>query len=187
MAAKVYDGVNHMNMALSKLLTEAGYEAHNIYPFTSSITINGTNLTVHVVTAPARDYGTAQQVKLTIKPTEACCALNFCHTFAVTDNCDEKLVKLVCDFIFARMPQFIGAGANNRVMVNMVEKRPTPIKDPLAVVVPVENPEIIYKPLWNYLHQNCARVNTMLMPNHNTGRIIHHMECIFAPDYFNNK
>lgn len=128
-------------------------------------------------------YNTNQMVTLCLDKTPACCGMAFIHSFIIKSTIREQDLKYFMDTLLAWAKKNI-SGANSRFIVNMVETRRTPagdgFLDPMEELTTIDDPQIQYKPLWNYLHTNAQAVRTSLMPNRNTGNIIHHMECIFA-------
>jgi hypothetical protein len=118
------------------------------------------------------------------KSVEKCCAMCFAYNFTVAPNINPELLKKLMDeFLKGRSNSIWTWFTSRRLIINMVEQRAGNHFDPMTEVVPVENPKVNYQPLFDYFHQN-ARVRTMLMPNHNNGNIIHHMEVVFPSDYF---
>lgn len=117
------------------------------------------------------------------KTVEKCCAMCFLYDFYVY-KLDPNLLKELMDAFLGNATKWTWF-SSRRLIVNMVERRSQrTVEDALDVVVPSENPNMAYKPLWDYFHQN-ARVQTILMPNNNGGNIIHHMEVVFPVNYFN--
>lgn len=131
--------------------------------------------------------GIGPVLKFTVGSTPACCAMAFMHNFIIVNDpmwpgVNEEELDKILTAAFRDLNQY-GMLSSRRVILNMVETGRSGY-DPLMVVTPVENPTINYKPFWTYFHKHAAKVNTMLMPNANTGRIIHHMEVLFDPSFF---
>ena len=189
MPAKQYPNVTSASLALWDLLREQGYTNHESYAPQNFFQNYGQDLKLEVVVFDAKAQ---QHILAKLKHTEACCAVDFLYSFTYS-GADASMVKLALDFFLARADHYLPGHKNYRFMVNMVEKRSSlasKIVDPkghLLEVEPIEKPIMKYPLIWEYFHKNAARVNTRLMPNVNTGNIIHNMECIFAPDYFNDK
>lgn len=116
-----------------------------------------------------------------VRGVEACCAMSFFHTFSVWEHLHEAEVKILMDAIIRQIRED-GFLSGQRLIVNMVQNGAS-YQDPLSRPTVHAEPDMKYKPLWTYFHKNAARVNTMLMPNPNTGRVIHHMEVIFTPEF----
>lgn len=119
------------------------------------------------------------------KPVEKCCAMCFLYHFSVGPNMSPELVKTLVDGFLANANGWMWF-SSRRLIINMVEMRGG-CSDPLVDVVPITTPRMYHRPLFDYFHQNAARVNTMLMSNPNTGNVIHHMEVLFDKDYFEGK
>lgn len=118
--------------------------------------------------------------------TSCCCAMSFMYNFSILTDygatfSEEELDKILTA-VFRDLNQY-GMLSSRRLILNMVETG-RKCADPLTVMEPIEDPTINYKPFWTYFHKRAAKVNTMLMPNANTGRIIHHMEVLFDPSFF---
>lgn len=123
-------------------------------------------------------------LRFRLNTTPACCAMSFMHSFIVMEPnpfTEEEFNKILT----AAFQDFNQNGmlSSRRIILNMVECG-RKSSDPLKVMEPIDNPVIKYKPYWTYFHKNAAKVNTMLMPNSNTGNIIHHMEVLFDPSFF---
>lgn len=118
-----------------------------------------------------------------IKPVESCCAMSFLYAFTVRDGVPQGVVDAVLKAVLTAGKKLGLCCSSNRLIVNMVERDRRHV-DPLEEIKPIENPNIDYKQYWDSFHNNAARVNTMLMPNMNTGKIIHHMEVLYSPEYF---
>lgn len=138
-------------------------------------TLNNTALSVNVSSALTMGFQ--------IKAVESCCAMKFLYSFSVDAKTPEaeKAVDEILNIYFKEMGPML---TSRRLIINMVEQRGTRHMDPFEVVEAVADPKIVFKPLWNYFHKY-HKVNTMLMPNKNTGNIIHHMEVLFDPKFFN--
>lgn len=119
-----------------------------------------------------------------IKPVESCCAMSFLYGFMLNTKLPQELIDKL--MVAAMQSVKSCCMSSNRLIVNMVETSQS-IKDPLAVpkVLTEETGLTLnYQPLWKFFQTHAARVNTMLMPNKNTGRIIHHMEVLVDDSFF---
>ncbi len=127
-------------------------------------------------------------LRFTVSHVKACCGMSFLHSFLVAPKewLKPEELKLLMNGIIKFSQNHHHMPGSSRLMVNMVEQTQSRrTRDIFASVgPPEEDPVILYRPLWDYFHQNATKVNTMYMPNHNTGNIIHHMEVLFDDSFF---
>lgn len=178
--AKEYESKEEV---IKDLVDQAKKLNYNLYKDGLSFSGDSSDLICQFFRASSTCY---EGVFFTLQATPHCCAMNFLHHFSCTSSIDRAFLKFTMDFFLARMTQFVGAGDNNRVILNMVETRSGTPMDAHHRVESIENPNIQYKPIFDYFHAN-SDVRTLLMVNQNTGRIIHHMECVFPANYFEDK
>lgn len=112
-----------------------------------------------------------------VKPVESCCAMSFLFSFTTVTGASEVVTLVMTQALRAIRRSGYGL-SSNRLIVNMVEQVGGH-KDPLEVVKASENPVMMYQEFYQFFQKYAAKVNVMLMPNRNTGRIIHHMEVLF--------
>lgn len=159
----------------------AGYEGYFAAPKVQ-LTSNNGNLTLSVHHAVL-----GYLVGCSLKPVESCCGMTFLYAFRTGQPklVPDEWFKKVMDAFFLNALDW-SFFSSRRVIVNMVESGRS-IYDPQKVVGPRDDGRdaiIAYPQFYNYFHKNAAKVNTMLMPNKNTGNVIHHMEVLFDNDYF---
>lgn len=163
-----------------KFCVDLGYPGFEKYPITLSATYDTSS---HNQTISLLSHNGGALIRFYIKPVDACCAMSFLYSFIVVPNMPQAVVDAILKAVLTASKLKGLCLSSNRLIVNMVESG-RPNSDPLAIVLPIESPQIVYKQFWTSFHNNAARVNTMLMPNGNTGKIIHHMEVLFSQDYF---
>lgn len=118
-----------------------------------------------------------------VESDPVCCGVGYIYGFA-TQNFPDEQIKIIMDYCLRYTSEQLGYGGglkNRRFLINMVETRRNATRDPSATVEPVEAPHMIYSQLYEYFIKNATKVSTMLMPNANSGNIIHHMELVFPP------
>lgn len=133
-------------------------------------------------TVQLRINGYSTLMKFSLKGVETCCAMSFLYGFSVHERIPQEIVDFVLTTVLRKMYQIRYYLTSDRLIINMVGKNEK-LYDPLATARIVDDPTVDYKPYWTYFQKHAARVNTMLMPNKNTGRIIHHMEVLFTPEF----
>lgn len=134
--------------------------------------------------------GLTSLLAFTISPYPACCGIRMLHTFRVKDSFPPAILEEILNTFFANLNEAY-LGKCRRLEIVMVEGRPgfaTSLQRGLQGYIekkhlddnirPVADPQISYKPLWDYFNKNAHKVNTRLMLNLNTGNILHNMEVI---------
>lgn len=178
-------------MALSKFKSRAEYDADidNRFPLNRQDSkfyrdrYKAVPLTTVTVQPAIPGMGSLVTVQVTNNPVvsfylmnyPACCGAKMIHHFACGVFTVEQLEPIL-DRLIYELRDHGYLRTEERVIVMMVETgRGVHTID--AEVQPVANPEMMYKPLWEYFHRQ-RKVNTRLMYNVNSGNVLHDMEVI---------
>jgi hypothetical protein len=121
--------------------------------------------------------------KMTLGPDAHCCGICQLQGFKI-GRCLEGRTDVIHGIIDFCIKAYRDSGYYcDRVVMTMVERRlnlgntSESRYDLLTPIKPIENPDIVFRPVWDWAHKQ-RRVQDMLMMNPNTGRVLHHMEVV---------
>lgn len=118
----------------------------------------------------------------TLMQFPSCCAMGLLHGFRIGLNEPEDKTHALLDIVLGALYSHVGGfHKNGRLVLTMIQKEPVAMKKGEEPVLksPAESKDSIqHAHLFTYMHKQ-KKVNTSLMHNQNTGRIIHHMEVLF--------
>lgn len=123
-----------------------------------------------------------KSLRLCLERDPKCCGIGYIHTFS-TAGFTQEVFEILLDAVLSYNSNEwqMDASRNHRLIINMIETGSQSRRSfiPTEHYDPLPDQEMMYNEFYVYFKKKCKKINEMLMPNANSGNIIHHMELLF--------